>query len=163
MSLDDIVIDFSKVIDADQIKGEDEEETAELNEMLAEATNYLMSFKWCNGIEKRYMGIGIPGIVGVFLFKIIPAYTEVDEWIWVIVGDLPPAYISAVGFPNPAKALDGYIAAMREWVEAVKAGEDTSDLIPVNVPPTLEWAKKLEIRLDFLEKKILWERYRNDL
>lgn len=156
-------IDLSKVVDSTQIRGNDAGETAELLQMLDEAKNYLSSFAWCNSIDQSYLGIGIPGIIGVFLFKITPMSEMVDDWIWVIVGDLPPAYISAEGFSNPARALEGYILAMREWVEAVRTGSDVQDLIPVNVPPTTEWAKKLSIRLDFLDKKILRKQYLGDL
>lgn len=59
-------------------------------------------------------------------------------WIWVIVGDLPPAYITTENNANPACALDGYITEMKEWVEAVRMGKPTSERIPVNAPPTFE-------------------------
>jgi hypothetical protein len=158
-----IRINFKKVTPSTQIEGDDAKETMELKEMFEEASNYIKSFKWCKEIIDSYMGIGIAGIVGIFLFKIIPSNENVDEWIWIIVGDIPPAYISAFGFPNPATALDGYIGAMREWVTAIKEGKDVSKLIPVNVPPILEWAKKLETRLEFLYEEILKEYYLDDL
>jgi hypothetical protein len=34
----------------------------------------------------------------------------------------------------PYEALDGYIGAMEEWVEAAWLGKSVADLIPVNVP-----------------------------
>ena len=148
-------IDFSKVIPASRIRGEDEQETTELKEMLREASAYLESFRWCRAIKTAYIGIGIAGVVGVFLFRIEPAGPEVDEWVWVIVGDLPPAYITVEDAPNPACALDAYIGAMEEWVKAAKAGRAVVDLIPVSVPATRESAKQLESRLRFLDREIL--------
>jgi hypothetical protein len=47
-------------------------------------------------------------------------------------------------------------------VNAVREGQPTEELIPVNVAPTEEWAKELEGRLRFLEGAIL-SRYEADL
>jgi hypothetical protein len=157
-----ININFDKVVHSTVMKGESPEETNDLSEMLKEATTYITSFKWCQGIKDTYLGLGYPGILGVFLFNIIPINENVDEWIWIVVGDLPTAYISAYGFPNPATALDGYIGEMMKWVNAIKNKDDISELIPVNVPPTLEWATELESRLLFLKENILVD-YEDDL
>jgi hypothetical protein len=44
-------------------------------------------------------------------------------------------------------------------VEAVRAGENLVDVIPINAPPTLENATDLERRLNLLETEILpWYR-----
>ena len=40
-------------------------------------------------------------------------------------------------------------------IDAAKTGRTVEGLIPVNVPPTPEYAKQLESRLTFLDKKIL--------
>jgi hypothetical protein len=87
---------------------------------------------------------------------------EVDQWIWVIVGDLPPAYLTTDECPNPATALDGYIGAMLEWVDAAQKGKSVAELIPVNVPATKKHAKMLKTRLEFLDERILSE-YQDDL
>ncbi len=144
------------------MKGEDQDETTQLHELLEEATNYLKAFPWVRGIKAAYLGIGVSRIVGVFLFEIIPSRRDVDDKVWVIVGDLPPAYITAEESPNPAAALDAYIGAMEQWVEAAKAGRTVEDLIPVNVPPTAENAARLESRLRFLDQEIL-SKYADDL
>mgnify|MGYP001551340044 CR=1 FL=1 len=108
------------------------------------------------------MGIYYVGIVGGFLFKIQPLRQHVDEWVWVLVGDLPPAYITCEECPNAACALDGYIGAMQEWIEAAEAGKSVEDLIPVNVPATFENAQNLKSRLLMLDERIL-SLYQDDL
>lgn len=155
-------VNMSKVVPAALMNGDDEEETAGLKVMLDEATNYLKSFTWCRDIKGAYLGIGIPPIMGVFLFEIVPARKGVDDKVWVIVGDLPPAYITTEESPNPATALDSYIGAMEEWVEAASSGRSVEGLIPVNVPPTEENARRLASRLRFLDEKILSD-YSDDL
>ena len=97
--------------------------------------------------------IGVAYILVVFLFEIVHARRESDDKVWVIVGDLPSAYIMPEDSPNPATALDSYIGAMEQWVAAAKIGGNVEELIPVNVPATRKMAK-VESRLRFLDKEI---------
>ena len=119
------------------------------------ARKYLESHKWVSAIEQEYLGAAFNGIIYILLFKIRPAQAGVDSWIWVIVGDIPPAYITCDECKTPAEALDGYIGAMIQWVEAALEGRSVADLIPVNVPPTREYAEMLKSRLQFLDQKIM--------
>ncbi len=150
-----VLVDLSKVVPVAEMRGDDEEDTHLLEEMREEAVNYLTSFRWCLQIIDSYFGLGVGGVVAVFLFRIEPGRENVDEWVWVVVGDLPPAYITVEDAPNPATALDGYIGAMQEWVDAASAGRTVDGLIPVNVPPTREYAEMLQSRLRFLDDEIL--------
>ena len=127
----------------------------------SDAKGYLQYFDWCLEIQESYIGMLYPGILAVFLFRIVPG-EKADEWIWIIVGDLPPAYLTVDICPNPATALDGYIGAMQEWVDAAFGGKSVADLIPVNVPATREYAELLQSRLEFLDERILSE-YQDDL
>jgi hypothetical protein len=104
----------------------------------------------------------VGGVVVVLLFRIVPAREDVDEWLWVVVGDVPPAYLVTDDAPNPASALDGYIGEMERWVAAVRAGQPVDDLIPVGtvdgaaqLEPTVERADEIESRLRFLTEEIL--------
>ena len=47
----------------------------------------------------------IGGVVAVFLFR-IDGPPEVDPLLWVVVGDLPTAYLVTDDAPSPAIALD---------------------------------------------------------
>ena len=91
----------------------------------------------------------------MFFFHIVPAGEEVDECLWAIVGDLPPAYLVTDESRTPFDALRTYITEMRLWVAAAEVGESVDELIPVNMPPTREAALALKRRLDFLESEIL--------
>ena len=130
--------------------------------MLLEAKRYLIKQKWCAKIDESYFGIGIGGIVAVFLFRITPSRNGVDGLVWVVVGDLPPLYITVDNAPNPACALDGYLGAMSEWAEAAIAGKSVSALPPVYAEPTPGNGRKLKKRLEFVDKEVL-SRYRSDL
>ena len=108
-------IDFSKVTLSNQMFGESDEETKLLKEYFDEAAEYLNFYDWHSGIKESYFGMGIGGIFSVFLFEINPTREDVDDYVWVVVGDIPPAYITCENAPNPATAIDGYIGAMSGW------------------------------------------------
>lgn len=83
-----------------------------------EARDSILFYNWCGGILEEYIGAHYPGVISIFLFKIVPKRSDVDDWIWSIVGDVPPAYLTCDICPDPAGALEGYIGEMQEWVEA---------------------------------------------
>lgn len=154
--------DLSKVVEWSKYLASQQEDVEEMISMYHEAREFLEYYDWCTKIKESYSGMLYPGIIAVFLFRILPAKKEVDEWIWVIVGDLPSTYLTIDECPNPATALDGYIGAMQEWIDAAQQGKSVAELIPVDVPATKENGDKLKKRLDFLDERILTE-YQDDL
>lgn len=125
-----------------------------LSELESAALNYIRSFSWSGEVLALFRGVHVAGILGIFLVRHNPSVPGVDEWLWIVVGDVPPAYLVAEGNPTPADALEGYIREMRRWVKAAGSGEPVDDLIPVNAPPTAEFAGMLARRLDSLERAI---------
>lgn len=126
--------------------------------------SFLLSHDWCRSVKTEYLAYGVDGVLGVFFFGIIPTDSDIDNHIWVIAGDVPPAYLVCDNAPNPSGALDVYIYEMKRWIEAVKSGRPVHDLIPVCyqntkrlVPPTLEFAELLEGRLQFIEEELIPE------
>lgn len=97
------------VMRLDQMAGRDAEDDRLLKLMASQAQTYLRSFPWCKQIREAYFGDGYGGIVAVFLFRIEPARSGVDEWLWVIFGDIPPAYLVIDTAKTPSQALESYI------------------------------------------------------
>jgi hypothetical protein len=143
------------VIPLSQMTGEDEEDSQLLQAMADEAKRYLSSFKWCQGIRERFFGNGCGGIVAVFLFRIEPSSHEIDEWLWVVFGEIPPAYLVTDECRTPSEALTGYIGEMSKWVALAKEARSSVDVIPVNVPSTPENADGLAKRLTFLREIVV--------
>jgi hypothetical protein len=156
-----IDIPVQGVIPIDQLFGDDEEDTKLLQAMAHYAREYLQSFAWCMSIRDAYFGDGVGAVVAVFLFHIEPSSPDVDEWLWVIVGDIPPAYLVIDDNTTPSLALQGYINEMSKWVKQAKSGKSTAKAIPVNKPATKENALLLEGRLKTIEEIIL-PRFRVD-
>jgi len=151
----DFSIDTSRMTASGSIKGESTEETNLLKEMAEQTREFVSSQKWCGHVDSLYLAYGIGGVVGIFLVELTPSQRDADPWLWVIVGDLPPAYLVTEGNPTAADALDGYLYEMTRWVKAVEQGQSVEDLIPVNVPPTVDSANQLRGRLEFLRSKVL--------
>lgn len=147
-------VNFAKVTDAARMHGDDEEDTALLHQMLCEAELFIAQFKWCKSLLHEYFGLGVGGVVAVFLFR-IDAEVDAEDLVWVVVGDLPPLYVSVKEAPNPACALDVYVNAMAEWADAAIRGASVGDLVPVAAPPTPENGYNLRKRLDFIRREIL--------
>ena len=146
---------FRGVGPIDGMYHKDEEELRLLRQMAQEAQQYLQSFSWCTEIREGYFGGGFGGIVAVFLFRISPARVEVDEWLWVVVGDLPPAYLVTDVSKTPSQALASYVREMSRWIQVIKWGRRFEDVITVNLAPTWENAVALEDRLKIISEAIV--------
>jgi hypothetical protein len=138
-----------------QMVGGDDEDTKLLGIMAAGAQNYIQCFPWCKGIREAYFGDGYGGIAAVFLFRIEPARAGLDEWLWVVFGDVPPAYLVTDACKTPAQTLEIYIEEVAKWVELAKQGKSSNDVIPVYVPSTPENAADLEKRLTVLREVLV--------
>ena len=141
------------VVPVQSMKGGDEEDTVLLRQMSREAEAYLRSFSWCGDVQSSFFGGGVGGVFAVFLFNIRPTRPEVGPWIWIVVGDVPSAYLPIEDAKSPAEVFKTYLWGMSKWVEYARSGQNGpagDDVPPVNVPATPEWADKLEKRLNSL-------------
>lgn len=145
----------SGVVPVSEMAGEDEDETERLRRMEKDARDFITQFEWCKGIREFYFGAGIGNVVAVFLAHILPTKPSVDEYLWIVVGDLPSAYLVTDDCPRPKEALEGYIWEMQKWIDLAKQGCASKDVIPVDVPTTSEWVDTLQSRLDALEQQII--------
>lgn len=148
-------IPINGVVSLSRMVGDDDEDSKLLEVMATGAQNYLRCFPWCKDIREAYFGDGYGGIVAVFLFRIEPARAGVDEWLWVIFGDVPPAYLVTDVCKTPSQALERYIDETAKWVGLAKQGKSSKDVIPVYVAATIENAVDLETRLNLLREIIV--------
>jgi hypothetical protein len=145
---------LSGVVPLEQMVGEDETESLLLRQSV-EAKEYLGEFDWCSAVGLGYWGGGVGKVFGVFLFEIEPKTTDVDQWLWVIVGDIPSLHLVTDQCRSPKEAAEMYLALMTEWVALARMGRSSPDLPPTGVEPTPERAEELEGRLAFIRAKIL--------
>lgn len=148
-------IKLSKLVKVCDLTGTDVEDLDEQLIYIEEAKAYLQEHKWCKSIVESWYDKGWAGILTITLFEIIPNEKGVDNFVWVIAGDLPPVYIDIESATNGTCALKAYTVIVRDWLECVFNGNGVDDCYPINVPPTKEYAKMLKSRVDFIETEIL--------
>src|SRR5262245_24984654 len=127
----------------------------EVRELADEASSFVASQSWCRRVTAVRLAWACAGVLGVFQVDLQPARAEVDSTLWVVVGDLPPAYLVLDESPTWKDALRGYVAEMSRWVHAVKHGLPLDDVIPVAAEPSHEHADMLASRLAFIETEII--------
>ncbi len=127
----------------------------EVRELAQEAETFISSQSWCARVEAVNLAWGSAGVLGVFQVRLTPAKPMVDPVLWVVVGDLPSAYLVIDDAPTWRDALQAYVQEMSRWVASVREGQSLSDVIPVTAEPTLANARLLEVRLQFIEREIL--------
>jgi hypothetical protein len=132
------------------------EELRAILTLYKEAKEYLEAFKWCISTKKSWYDkdCGIYEKVGVFLFEIEPADNYVDDFIWVIVGDIPSVYLDK-SIKTGKEALNTYCELMQEWIDNVKAQKSLDECFPIGVDATHENADLLNSRITFIKRELL--------
>ena len=148
-------IDTSDFQEESEIKGDDPEDTESLREMATEARAYMEDFEWCPSIESVHLALGVVGIVGVFLFQFDEVIEDDDDALWVVVGDLPSAYVIVEPGDDGITALERYCELMEDWAFNVLKGNSLDESFPVEAEATHEHAEMLRQRIVFLRTEIL--------
>jgi hypothetical protein len=103
------------------------------------------------------LGYGIGGVIALFRVEFTRAIDDIDEELWVVVGDLPSAYFVHEGNEDPAVALECYCGLMEDWAMAAKSGESVDECFPVDAEATLENAEALLSRITFIRSELVPE------
>jgi hypothetical protein len=148
-------VDPSLLTPCEKMRGEDAEDTRLLRQMLRTAESYITGAAWCPPICEKYLGFGVGGVVAVFLFRFRKRIQGTDDWLWVIAGDLPSAYLVLDDAPDAKSALTLYCQLMEEWVLAVRKKKPLDNAFPVSATPTKEHARMLASRIRFIREEVL--------
>lgn len=144
----------SSLVSTAIISGDDELDTKLLREMSEDARRYISAFSWCEAVIDSYFAGGVGGVFAIFFFRIRPCRPGIGPWIWIMVGDVPSAYLPLADCSSPAEAFETYVLGMTKWVVLAregKTGTAEQGVPPVNVPSTPEWAERLNLKLEGLK------------
>ena len=147
-------MDVNKLTNIGDFKKSRVELKVELMTLFNEAKSYLEKQNWCSNIVGCWFDRSYVDKLAVFYFKIVPL-GEADEFVWIIVGDIPPAYIDIETASNGALAIQAYTDIMEDWVTAVVNGEGVDEVYPIDAPANEEYASMLASRIKFIRNKIL--------
>lgn len=120
-------------------------------DMAAEGLRYMSNFDWFKGATGMVWATGVPGVVGIFHLSLSKKMWD-RESLWVVVGDLPTAYLVKNTDESAIHALENYASLMDDWCTAVEAKTDLCDVYPVAAPATLENAQHLRSRMNNLRE-----------
>ena len=74
-----------------------------------EAKNYLLNFKWCTEIKNSFLYTNLGSTFCIFLFEIVNSQSNEDNFLWVMVGDIPPMYLDVYGPQTTKEVVEDYI------------------------------------------------------
>jgi hypothetical protein len=135
--------------------GDSRDDALLLDEMAVNARAYITPFSWCPPIAEEYLGDGVGGIVAIFLFVFSRKIKSSDTQLWVVVGDVPSAYLVVESGDSPIDALNTYCGLMDDWIANVRANGDGSEVFPVTAARTKSNADSLETRLKFIREELI--------
>jgi hypothetical protein len=144
---------FQRISD---IAGDSVDDTTLLREMAANARQYLRSFRWCPKIDAIYLAVGVGGIVAIFYCELREKIgNSDDDALWVVVGDIPSAYLVVEPDDSATEALGRYCDMMEAWAFAVEASTPLAEVFPIEAKPTYDNARSLRERVAFIRSEIL--------
>jgi hypothetical protein len=144
---------LARVVPLDALDPREPAEAAVLA-LCEEATTLVAAAPWCGAVLERHLGFGVGDEIAVVLFRVARA-DDGSPWQWAVVGDVPPALMWAEALLTPARALEAYVAAMRDEVTAIRGGDPLDGLVRIDAPQEVRWADALERRLDYIESALL--------
>jgi len=120
-----------------------------------EAVSYLKGFPWCKSIIDSHLYLNLGSTLCIFLFEIDNTASRDDNYLWVIVGDLPPMYLDTHGPRTTKHVLEDYVKLAEDWITHVKQGKSVQNCYPFKAKPTLEMATLLERRASFIKDTLI--------
>ena len=139
-----------------EIIGESDDDTVALRHMSEEAISYITAHPWCPPIKAQYLAYGVGGVIGLFYFEFAFKINGIDDELWVVVGDLPSAYMVVDDRDDFLVALEKYCELMSDWAEAVcNDASALESVFPVEAKPSVENADALLERIAFIRNEIL--------
>ncbi len=133
MSINNSSVDTSDMTPISALGSADFEYIDEVIELSTRATTYLGAMPWCEEIINGWLCEAWGHIIGVFYFHFRPSRPGIPHFVWIIVGDLPPAYLAVETGSSAVQIVEGYVCEMQEWVDRVMS-ERPIDGSPAGTP-----------------------------
>jgi hypothetical protein len=127
----------------------------ELPAVYKKSVRYLLGFKWCREIKNSFLYTNLGSIFCIFLFEIENTQSTMDNFLWVIVGDIPSMYLDTYGPKSTTEVLEDYIRLAEDWINHIKGGKSIDECYPFCAEPTIELAELLEAKVSFMKSTLM--------
>jgi len=106
-------------------------------------------------VKESTLYLNLGSTLCIFLMEIDNAASDEDNFLWIMVGDIPSMHLDVYGTKTTIEVLDRYNALARDWIFNVQHGLSVDDCYPFDTESTIEMADMLKKRVDFIEKTII--------
>lgn len=115
---------------------------------LLEAAEFLASHSWFVRVTKSHLVLELTPMLSLVRAEVEVKSSATAE-MWVIIGDLPPAYIDRGICRTPLDAFMGYVGELEAWADAATQGQSLSEYMPVCYRAS---SKELPVTRDIIER-----------
>lgn len=98
--------------------------------LINESKIYLASQKWCGEIYEGWLFTNIGYALCIFLYRIDKLQSSEDNLVWIVVGDIPPAYLDTYNVESTKEVIENYIELVEDWIENAESGNSFEDCFP---------------------------------
>jgi len=127
----------------------------EVIEMHQKASLYINDFAWCREVKNSILYLNLGSTLCVFLLEIDNSASNEDNFLWIVVGDIPSMYLDVYGAKTTIEVLSRYSALAKDWIFNVEHRLSINHCYPFYTGTTMEMAYMLKKRVDFIEKTII--------
>lgn len=129
----------------------------EVTPLLEESKKYLTSHKWCKSIKQGWLFTNIGYAVNIFLYEIENEQSPDDNFIWIMVGDLPAIYLDTYGVETTREVIEGYIDLASDWIHFAESDQYLDNCFPFQINISSESIRMFKERIQLLHDNILPE------
>jgi hypothetical protein len=119
------------------------------------ACAYLRAHDWCTEITRIDLAWGVGRVIAVFRARFAQKIWGTDDELWIVVGDVPSAYLVVDDLDDAAEVLKTYCDLMEEWATSVQSGKGGAGCFPVQAEPTVEHARMLLSRIRTIRSSLV--------
>jgi hypothetical protein len=128
---------------------------SEVIKMHQKASLYIKGFRWCREVKDSTLYLNLGSTLCVFLVEIDNIASNEDNFLWIMVGDIPSMYLDVYGAKTTIEVLSRYNALAKDWIFNVEHKLSVDDCYPFDTESTIKMAYMLKKRVDFVEKTII--------
>lgn len=128
---------------------------SELDLLYDKAETYIKSFKWCKEIKDCSLYTNLGKIFCIFLFNIDNTASREDNFLWIVVGDIPSMYLDIFGAKTTRAVVETYTVLAEDWIDKIKKSKSVAKCYPFDAEPTLELAELLEKKVSFMKTTLI--------
>lgn len=127
----------------------------EVVEMNLVASAYIQGFQWCKEVKESVLYLNLGSTLCIFLLEIENSSSTEDNFLWIMVGDIPSMYLDVYGPKTTIQVIEDYVFLAKQWISKVESGLSVANCYPFEAAPTLEMAEMLKKRIKFYEEKLI--------